>query len=211
MVLVLAMVATAAAGLIVWRKSASPPIDSKPSAAVGEVLADEITRRLGEGGQVVLIAQAQDKNAPGVGNEGVASFQAALSRRKSPQLAAVVEWLPRPPRSEMAMLGMTGQSLFDRIIIKPETVGDLKWARASYSSVRGKVASEWERSGDQFSLRVTIPVGATATVFVPGRDLTRIRESGRAVTESEAPTWLRTGASKVGFTIGSGNYVFTCE
>ena len=73
------------------------------------------------------------------------------------------------------------------------------------------MASEWERSGDQFSLRVTIPVGATATVFVPGRDLTRIRESGRAVTESEAPTWLRTGASKVGFTIGSGNYVFTCE
>ena len=111
MVLVLAMVATAAAGLIVWRKSASPPIDSKPSAAVGEVLADEITRLLGEGGQVVLIAQAQDKNAPGVGNEGVASFQAALSRRKSPQLAAVVEWLPRPPRSEMAKLGMTGQSL----------------------------------------------------------------------------------------------------
>lgn len=111
MVLVLALVGAVSAGFILWQRSAHPQFDSQPSAAVGEVLADEITRLLGEVGQVVLIARDQDKNAPGAGSERVAAFRAALSRRKSPQLAAVVEWLPRPPRSEMAMLGMTGQSL----------------------------------------------------------------------------------------------------
>jgi hypothetical protein len=108
--LLLALVVVVMAGFIVWRKAASPQFNSKSSAAVGEVLADEIARLLGDGGKVVLIAHARDKNVPDADGERVASFQAALGRRKSPQLAAV-EWLPRPPRSQRAMLGMIGQSL----------------------------------------------------------------------------------------------------
>lgn len=116
MLVLLLLVVAVAVGFIVWRKAASPQHNSKLSAAVGEVLAEEITRLLGEGGKVVLIAQARDKSAPEADGERVASFQAALSRRKSPQLAAI-EWLPRPPRSQRAMLGMTGQSLTEPQLI----------------------------------------------------------------------------------------------
>ena len=56
---------------------------------------------------------------------------------------------------------------FDKILIKPQPVGDLTWVKASYHSVRGKVASYWQKTGAEFKLQVTIPVGATATVFVP--------------------------------------------
>lgn len=88
------------AGFLVWRQTAKPKINLKPSAAVGEVIADEATRLLGGASEIVLIARAPDPNEPDANGERIASFQAAMKLRKSPQLEAV-EWLPRPPRGTM--------------------------------------------------------------------------------------------------------------
>ena len=38
---------------------------------------------------------------------------------------------------------------FDKIIIEPQPVGDLKWVKASYDSVHGKILSEWGRKHGQ--------------------------------------------------------------
>lgn len=76
---------------------------------------------------------------------------------------------------------------FDKIVIKPQPVADLKWVKASYNSVRGKIVSEWRTDGDKFKLRVRIPVGATATVFLPAPN-------------SDGQTHLA---------VGSGEYEFT--
>jgi len=54
---------------------------------------------------------------------------------------------------------------FDKVTIKSQPVGELKWVKASYDSVRGKVVSELEKTGDQFKHHVSIPVGATAAVL----------------------------------------------
>ena len=40
---------------------------------------------------------------------------------------------------------------FDKIIIHPQPVGDLKWVKASYDSVHGKIVSEWRRKAGQSS------------------------------------------------------------
>ena len=40
---------------------------------------------------------------------------------------------------------------FDKIIIRPQPVGDLKWVKASYDSVRGKIVSEWSREAGNSS------------------------------------------------------------
>jgi alpha-L-rhamnosidase len=125
-----------------------------------------------------------------------------------PMFGSVSEWFYKTLAGIQPAPDAVG---FDRIIIKPEPVGDLKWVKASYDSVRGQVVSEWERSGDRFQLRVTIPVGATATVFVPGKDLTRIRESGQRASESDGVRFLRSEADKAVFVVGSGNYLFTGE
>src|SRR5262249_6169117 len=42
----------------------------------------------------------------------------------------------------------------DQVRIKPAIVGDLTFAQASYESIRGKVASRWERAGKQVKLSV---------------------------------------------------------
>ena len=90
---------------------------------------------------------------------------------------------------------------FKRIIIKPQPVGDLQWAKASYDSVRGKIVSEWKREGEKFTLKVTIPANTTATVFVPGK----------AATGSDGAKRLREEDGRAVFAVGSGEWVFESE
>ena len=56
---------------------------------------------------------------------------------------------------------------FDRIIIKPQVVGDLTWSKATYHSIRGLIKSDWSRQDSTFQLDVEIPANTTATVYVP--------------------------------------------
>ena len=106
----LALALVALAGFLLWRQFAGPRINFKPSAAVGEVLAEEVARLLGGDGEVVLIARAPDPNDPDANSERVASFRKAMNVRKSPRLAAV-EWLARPPRGEMDLGGVAEEQL----------------------------------------------------------------------------------------------------
>jgi len=97
---------------------------------------------------------------------------------------------------------------FDRIILAPQPVGDLKWAKAGYDSVRGKILSEWRTSGNKFYLHARIPVGATATVVLPAKAGAAILESGREISH-----WpeiqLNTRLAKAGvLTVPAGEYFF---
>jgi alpha-L-rhamnosidase len=58
---------------------------------------------------------------------------------------------------------------YERVTIAP-VPGELEWARASYRSVRGEIASAWRRDGDGFELEVRIPPNVTATVVLPYGD-----------------------------------------
>ena len=90
---------------------------------------------------------------------------------------------------------------FKKIIIKPQPVGDVTWAKATYNSIRGKIVSDWKRDGEQFTLRVTIPANTTATVFVP-------LKSAAAVPKTEGATFLRMENDRAVFAIESGDYTF---
>jgi alpha-L-rhamnosidase len=37
---------------------------------------------------------------------------------------------------------------FKKIVIAPQPVGDVTWAKASYNSIRGKIVSDWKRQHD---------------------------------------------------------------
>lgn len=90
---------------------------------------------------------------------------------------------------------------FKRIIIKPQPVGDLQWAKASYDSVRGKIVSEWKREGEKFTLKVAIPANTTATVFVPGK----------SPAEASGVKRLREEDGRAVFAVGSGEWVLESE
>jgi len=92
---------------------------------------------------------------------------------------------------------------FKTIIIAPQPVGDITWAKASYESVHGKIVSDWKRTAGKFVLKVTIPANTTATIDIPAA-------AGSVVkANSSAARYLRTEAGCQVFATGSGDYTFT--
>ncbi len=86
---------------------------------------------------------------------------------------------------------------FARITFKPHLLPGLQWARASYRSVRGMIASEWQRSEGRLYWKVVVPPNTTATVHLPTTDSGNVTESGKPVNQvaeitvhSERDGWL---------------------
>jgi alpha-L-rhamnosidase len=120
-------------------------------------------------------------------------------------LGQITEWFYK------YLVGIDGDPTapgFKGIIIKPTVVGDLEWAKASYKSVRGTIASEWRRNGNELTLRITIPANTTATVFVPGNTVDNITEGGGPATEAVGVKPLRTEEEHAVFAVESGAYEF---
>jgi hypothetical protein len=100
---------------------------------------------------------------------------------------------------------------FRRFFIEPNPVGGLTWARAKYDSLRGEIVSDWRKSDDAFTLRVTVPAGTVATVSIPAAEGSKIAERG-------VPAWQAPGvhlagrqSSRVQFLVESGVYEFTAR
>ncbi|MCJ7589233.1 MAG: alpha-L-rhamnosidase, partial [Candidatus Aminicenantes bacterium] len=98
---------------------------------------------------------------------------------------------------------------FDRIIFKPQPVGDLTWARAAMSTVRGEARCEWLLEGGRFILTVAIPANTTATVFIPGHDPAAVREGTGPAASAEGVSFRGVEAGACVYAIGSGRYEFS--
>jgi hypothetical protein len=90
---------------------------------------------------------------------------------------------------------------FKNIEIKPEPVGDVTAARASYHCVYGTIVSEWKKHTDEFELSVEIPVNTTATIFIPAGYTQSITMNGTIVKAKHVD-------GKTVITVGSGKYIF---
>jgi len=97
---------------------------------------------------------------------------------------------------------------FKKIIIKPEVMTGLNWAKASYNSIQGEIVSDWKRKGNEFFLEIKIPVNTTATVYMPASDLGSISEGNRPASQFSQMEYLRQEDNIFIFEIGSGNYQF---
>jgi alpha-L-rhamnosidase len=97
---------------------------------------------------------------------------------------------------------------FEKIIIRPQVVGDLTWVRARYDSVRGRIVSDWKRENGTLTLEVGIPVNATATVFIPAADGANVIEGGAPADRAAGVTFVRRDAGAAVYRVGSGRYRF---
>jgi hypothetical protein len=104
-----------------------------------------------------------------------------------------------------------GSAGFQKIVIRPQPVGDVTRVKASYNSIRGKIATEWKRNGGKFILKVTIPAGTTATVFVPAKSAEKVFESGKPAAQSDGVKFLRQENAESVFETASGSYEFTVK
>jgi hypothetical protein len=180
----------------------------------GDVGYRYLLRALAEGGRSDVIFDMNNQSVkPGYGyqlRQGATSLTEAWdARRGSSQnhfmLGHILEWFYH----DLAGIGCdpTGPG-FAKILIRPQPVGDLTWARASYNSSRGRIESAWKRRSGQFQLDVTIPANAAGTVFIPAKSAADISESGRSLDKTEGAKILREEGGFVVLAVESGRYRF---
>jgi hypothetical protein len=122
-----------------------------------------------------------------------------------PMFGSVSEWFYKTLAGIQPAPDAVG---FDKILIKPQPVGDLRWVRASHDTVRGKVTSAWDRTDGKFRLRVTIPANASARVYVPAPDANHVLESGKPAATAPGVRFVGMEAKAAVFAVGSGAYEF---
>ena len=122
-----------------------------------------------------------------------------------PMFGSISTWFFETPGGIQPAPGAIG---FDHIIIRPEILGDLKWAKARYNSVRGTVACEWKRDGAALEINVVIPVGASAEIYLPASRPGSIFEGGVPAEKATGLKFLRVEGGKSVFLAQSGSYEF---
>lgn len=93
---------------------------------------------------------------------------------------------------------------FNEVEIRPQPVGDVTSASASYISPYGLITSNWKLNSTGFELATEIPANSIATIYLQAKENAMITESGKAVS----PTQLRYEDGQVLIKVGSGKYTF---
>lgn len=56
---------------------------------------------------------------------------------------------------------------YKNIIIRPQLIDAITWVKATKDTPYGEMAVKWEKVDGKFVINVKIPVGSTATVYMP--------------------------------------------
>ena len=95
---------------------------------------------------------------------------------------------------------------FKHIILKPEPVQDLKFAKASFKSLYGTIVSEWRVDSGKFKWNYSIPPNTSATIFIPGNN---VFLNGKSLNNEEVVGSVgekKYSRNKLKIKLGSGNY-----
>jgi hypothetical protein len=98
-----------------------------------------------------------------------------------------------------------GSVAYKEIEIRPEPVGDITSAKASYHSSYGLIVSDWKKQGSNFELKVEIPVNTIATVYLPANKSSVVNVNG----ENAGDMIYKNGKAVI--KRGSGIYHFTVQ
>lgn len=104
-----------------------------------------------------------------------------------------------------------GDVAFKHIEIRPQPVGNVTYARASYQSPYGKISTNWKKTGKQFQLEATIPPNTTALVYLPAAKSARISEGGASIGKNKDIKYTGYKFGMHCLEVGSGAYHFVAQ
>jgi hypothetical protein len=187
------------------------------AVTAGDVGYRYLLRALAEGGRSdVIFAMNNQSDKPGYGYQlkmGATSLTEAWNADPSSSqnhfmLGQIMEWFYH----DLAGIGCEPNAAgFKKIVIRPQPVGDVNWVEASFKSIRGQIVSNWKRQAGEFTLNVTIPAGASATVYLPCAAASEITESGKPAPSSPGVRLVRREEHRAVYAIDSGAYTFQAK
>lgn len=125
--------------------------------------------------------------------------------RNHPMFGGAITWFYR----ELA--GMNTDPLqpgYRNIIIKPRPAGDVTFASYSNETPNGMASVSWKKNADSFKLDIKVPVGSTATVYVPALNAKNVTENGKVISATSGVSFQKMENAYAIFTVGSGEYSF---
>lgn len=87
---------------------------------------------------------------------------------------------------------------FEHFFVRPQVDGPLTQVEVAFRSPQGWIRSTWKKQNDRLEMRVEVPAGTTATIRVPGREVSADNGADMARTEPRATL----------FQVGAGNHTF---
>ena len=191
--------------------------ENNKALTAGDIGYRYLLRVLEQEGQSQLIYEMNSKtDVPGYGyqlSKGATSLTESWAALKyvsnnHMMLGHLMEWF----YSGLGGIRQTDESVsYDKILIQPEIVGDIKWADAKYNSIHGEISSSWKKDENLFTLKVKIPVGCNAIVAIPQADPGMISENDIPVKNSEDVEVLNSSEGKTMCRISSGEYIFKAK
>ncbi len=106
---------------------------------------------------------------------------------------------------------VNGGDAFKTIQIRPEPGGDLDYAKTRYESIRGPIATHWQRAGADLIMNVSVPVNTKARIYLPVTEPEMVTESGDPLSESEDIKVVGVEDGVLVVEAGSGEYNFVCK
>jgi alpha-L-rhamnosidase len=99
-----------------------------------------------------------------------------------------------------------GEPGYKHILIQPHPDKKFTYAKASFESSYGQIASGWEMKDGKMIVKVKIPANTTATIILPDAQTDKVTESGAAVGTAFKNT--KQDKNNVVIEAGSGEYSF---
>jgi alpha-L-rhamnosidase len=100
---------------------------------------------------------------------------------------------------------------YRHLLLQPHPAKNLSYAKASFESPYGKVASGWTRKDGRIIVHVTIPANTKATVVLPVDDPAKVTENNHPLPQGSNDLTIiekmREG-KWIGLERGSGDYTF---
>ncbi|MFL5741470.1 MAG: family 78 glycoside hydrolase catalytic domain [Flavisolibacter sp.] len=120
-------------------------------------------------------------------------------------LGHLMEWLFRG----IGGIDQTENSVaYKEIRIKPEIVGDVNEAEASFQSVYGTISTEWRKQNNSLQIKIELPANTAAVVSLPATALSKIMEGNLPIEQSKEIKMLGWEDGRVKLRVGSGHYLF---
>jgi predicted GH43/DUF377 family glycosyl hydrolase len=187
------------------------------SLTAGDIGFRYLLKVLDEGGRADLIFDMNSRtNVPGYGYQlahGATALTESWQAYPSVSndhlmLGHILEWF----YDGLAGITTTDSSIaFHHIVIRPERVGDVRWAKADYHSPYGMISSHWRKEGGIFDLSVSIPANTTATVYLPVPPGAVVTENWKILKGKEAIRVVKQEKGVYVLEIGSGSYNFRVQ
>jgi len=99
-----------------------------------------------------------------------------------------------------------GEAGYKHILIQPHTDKRMTYAKATFESSYGLIASGWQVKEGKLTISVQIPANTTATIRLPDTQIDKVTEQGKAIAAGFKN--VQQSGSDVLVETGSGNYVF---